>query len=74
MPWRAGAQEQGFAELAEARVEDYSDREGFDPDFLGPEARVDLPAKVDETDLLSFEDPNDGRRAATCATPTSPWR
>jgi endonuclease G, mitochondrial len=55
MPWRAGAEEPSFAELAEARVEDYADREGFDPDFLGPEARVELPAKLDDTDLLTFE-------------------
>jgi endonuclease G len=55
MPWRAGAEER-FAELAEARVEHYADREGFDPDFLGPDARVELPAKLDDTDLLTFED------------------
>lgn len=63
MPWRAGAEEQGFAELAEARVEDYSDREGFDPDFLGPEVRVELPVKVDEADLLTFEDPDGTSRS-----------
>ena len=56
MPWRAGAEEQAFPELAEACVEDYSDREGLDPGFLGPEARVELPAKDDEADLLRFED------------------
>ena len=63
MPWRAGESEQDFGELAEASVEDYADREGFDPDFLGPEARVELPAKVDETDLLTFDDPDGTTRS-----------
>jgi endonuclease G len=56
MPWRAGASEETFRALAEARAEDYSDRAGFDPDFLGPGLRVELPVKIDGADLLTYED------------------
>jgi endonuclease G, mitochondrial len=54
--WRAGASEEAFGALAEARAEDYSDRAGFDPDFLGPGLRVELPVKVDGADVLTYED------------------
>lgn len=53
---RAGASEEAFGALAEARAEDYSDRVGFDPDFLGPGLRVELPVKLDGADVLSYED------------------
>jgi endonuclease G len=54
--WRAGASEEAFGALAEARAEDYSDRAGFDPAFLGPGLRVELPVKVDGADVLTYED------------------
>lgn len=54
---RVGAPEEALGSLAEARVEDYSDRAGFDPEFLGQALRVELPAKeVDTDDVLTFVD------------------
>jgi endonuclease G, mitochondrial len=54
--WRAGASEEAFGTLAEASAEDYSDRAGFDPDFLGPGLRVELPVKPDGSDVLTYDD------------------
>jgi endonuclease G len=54
--WRAGASEEAFRALAEARAEAYSDRAGFDPDFSGRGLRVELPVKVDGADVLTYED------------------
>jgi endonuclease G, mitochondrial len=53
---RAGASEEALGALAEARAEDYADRAGFDPDFLGRGLRVELPVKLDAADVLTYED------------------
>jgi endonuclease G, mitochondrial len=54
MPERAG---ELLESLEAARPEDYADRAGYDPDFLGPGLRVELPVKqVDPDDELEFED------------------
>ena len=36
--------------------QDYADRTGFDPDFLGTGPRVELPVKADKADVLTYED------------------
>jgi endonuclease G len=38
--------------IEEARPEDYADRRGYDPDFLGE--TIDLPEVQDDADVLSF--------------------
>jgi DNA/RNA endonuclease G (NUC1) len=38
--------------IEEARPEDYADRRGYDPDFLGE--TIDLPQVQDDADVLSF--------------------
>lgn len=53
---RAGAPEEPFGALERAMPQDYADRTGFDPDFLGTGPRVELPVKADEADLLTYED------------------
>lgn len=44
--------------IEEARPEDYADRRGYDPDFLGE--TIDLPQVRDDADVLSFT--FDGRK------------
>jgi endonuclease G, mitochondrial len=39
-------------EIEEGRPEDYSDREGYDPEFLG--VRLQMPEVLDSGDVLSF--------------------
>ena len=46
--------------LAEAAPVDYSNRKGYDQDFLGKKARVALPVVTHEEDSLNFE--YDGKR------------
>lgn len=48
--------------IAETKVADYADRQGYDPAFLGGRIRVDLPTKkLKPRDLLTFE--VDGKRS-----------
>lgn len=44
--------------IEEGRPEDYADRRGYDPDFLGE--TIDLPQVLDDADVLSFT--LDGRK------------
>jgi endonuclease G len=48
--------------IAETKVADYADRQGYDPTFLGGRVRVELPTKKTKPrDVLMFND--DGRRS-----------
>lgn len=45
-----------FIEVSEARPEDYNDRDGYDPKFLGDDSVVPLPKLTDnKADILTFE-------------------
>ena len=63
------------AALEEGPVDPAAARAGFDPAFLGPRLRVDLPVKqTDKRDLLTFVDADGKRSGASCATRTARWR
>jgi endonuclease G len=49
---RADSTDEDDEVFAEATVEDYADRAGYDPRFLGE--RVPLPRMIDASDVLSF--------------------